>query len=331
MSHLFVTDLENEIDLVESYIQEYLRPAGLNQAVEDILSEVLTGSGKKIRPLLLLLAGRCGDHYQENRDRLCQLGALLEMVHLASLIHDDIVDDSPLRRGRPTIQSRFGKNMAVYAGDLVLSRVMNVLFNNHYMKEGRLFASIIEKMCSGEIGQHDCSFQPNTTVKDYYNNIYGKTAALFEGACMMGASAGGCGANLTAFFGELGKEFGFLFQMGDDLLDYVSGEQEEGKPVHMDFSEGIMTLPVLYAMENKKYRNTILALLQLAQNQQFTERDQKELAIAIEASGGMNKAIRVYKESYCQIDKMIRQIPGKKEQQIFQWIVEKLRLRAIMI
>ena len=133
MSHLFVTDLENEIDLVESYIQEYLRPAGLNQAVEDILSEVLTGSGKKIRPLLLLLAGRCGDHYQENRDRLCQLGALLEMVHLASLIHDDIVDDSPLRRGRPTIQSRFGKNMAVYAGDLVLSRVMNVLFNNHYI------------------------------------------------------------------------------------------------------------------------------------------------------------------------------------------------------
>lgn len=327
MSQLFVAELEKEIKRVDSYIEEYLRPVALNHTVEDILTEILSSSGKKIRPKLLLLAGRCGKDYEKEKDKLCRLGALLELVHLASLIHDDIVDDSPLRRGRKTIQYCFGKDMAVYAGDLVLSRVMKELFSQGYMAEGSIFASIIEKMCSGEIGQYDCMFRTDTTMEQYRKNIYGKTAALFEGACILGASVSGCGDNLTETLGDIGKEFGLLFQMRDDLLDYISDEEEEGKPILMDFREGILTFPILYTMEDPANRLKIGRLLESAKAEKLNDTDLMELHSLIKNSGGMDQAILEYKTFHAQVEGRIQKIPGKTEQRIFRMMLKKLQLR----
>lgn len=326
MSQLLIPELEKEIFLIDSYIGEYLSPVAFNHAVEEILTEIQASRGKKIRPKLLLLAGRCGRDYERERDKIYRLGALLELIHLASLIHDDIVDDSPLRRGRRTIQDRFGKDMAVYAGDLVLSRVMKELFSCGYMEEGSLFAAIIEKMCSGEIGQYDCMFRPDITVEDYCSNIYGKTAALFEGACILGASVSGCDPGLTETLGQIGKEFGLLFQMRDDFLDFVSEEKEEGKPIQMDFREGILTLPVLYAVEEEEYRGIICDLMESAKAGRFTDRHREDLSSCIRASGGMRKAADTYDDLLFRVRNRIRKIPGQKEQEIFQMILEKLML-----
>lgn len=324
MSQFLIPDLKEEMVLTERFITEYLAPVSLNQTVDHIFSHVLSARGKRIRPQLLLLAGRYGKHYHEKREGLCRLGALVELVHLASLIHDDIVDDSPLRRGRPTVQAHFGKDMAVYAGDLVLSRAMQILFSEKFYEAGKWFGITIEKMCTGEIGQYARKFQPETGIEDYRRNIYGKTAALFELACRLGASEAGCDRELSAFLESIGRNFGILFQMRDDLLDYLSVEEKEGKPTGRDFEEGILTLPVLYALEAQDYADEIRKLIRLAKEGDFHGEERKRLSALIRESGGMKKALRDYRELSHELARQVGHLPAQKETKMFAAILEKL-------
>ena len=145
------TVLSKERELVERELQEFLRAEGSVSQIGDILEDVRNSGGKRLRPQLLLLAAQFGPHYEEKRERLCSLAALVEMVHAASLIHDDIVDDSPLRRGKPSIQAKYGKDRAVYAGDLLLSRIVKELFRERFYAVGELFGRAVE-----EIGRASC-------------------------------------------------------------------------------------------------------------------------------------------------------------------------------
>ena len=185
-------EMVQEMEQVEAYLAEYLRDPGYGGAVGRILRDAEQSRGKRLRPRLLLLASRYGKDFAAARDRLCRLGALVELVHMASLIHDDIVDDAPLRRGLPTAQAKYGKDVAVYAGDLLLSRIVRSLFRDGFIRVGEMFGEAVEAMCIGEIGQMECRWNACTTVDRYMRNIYGKTAALCRLACRAGAAESGC-------------------------------------------------------------------------------------------------------------------------------------------
>ena len=223
---------------------------GAGSAGQMILRDMEMSRGKRLRPRLLLMASRYGSEFQGSRSRLCRLGALVELVHMASLIHDDIVDDAPLRRGMPTTQSKYGKDMAVYAGDLILSRIVQSLFRDGFMRVGAYFGDTVEAMCLGELGQMEYRGREDITVDQYMSNIYGKTAALCRLACVAGAVESGCSDEVTSQLEQLGINFGYMFQIRDDLLDFISTSAEEGKPTQVDFREGIYTLPVIYAMQD---------------------------------------------------------------------------------
>ena len=161
-------ELQQEMEQVEKYLSDCLRDPGYGGAVGNILRDMQMSKGKRLRPRLLLMASRYGDGQEPGRrEKLCRLGALVELVHMASLIHDDIVDDAPLRRGLPTTQSKYGKDMAVYAGR----------------------------------GREDI------TVEQYMHNIYGKTAALCRLACLAGAVESGCSEDVQAQLEQLGINF----------------------------------------------------------------------------------------------------------------------------
>jgi len=215
--------------------------------VDNVFSSVRNSRGKMIRPQLLLLAARFGPHYQDRQRNLCKLGAMVEIVHMASLIHDDIIDDSPLRRSRPTLQHKYGKDMAVVAGDFMISRVLRYLAEEQLMQEALNIGRTIEEMCRGELRQMACRWDTKTTIDAYLRNIHGKTVALFVEAVQMGARGSGASADLSDCLTAIGEHVGYMFQMRDDLLDFISAEDAEGKPVHRDFADGIYTLPVLYA------------------------------------------------------------------------------------
>ncbi|MDO5131520.1 MAG: polyprenyl synthetase family protein [Eubacteriales bacterium] len=283
-------ELQLEMEKVEQELSDYLRDPGYGNAVGRILRDLGESRGKRLRPRLLLMAGRYGPLFPDVRDRLCRLAALVELVHMASLVHDDIVDDAPLRRGMPTTQAKYGKDMAVYAGDLLLSRIVQSLFRDGFGSVGAFFGQTVETMCLGELGQMECRFREDVTVRQYMENIYGKTAALCRLACLAGAAESGCSGEVQTRLEELGINFGYMFQIRDDLLDFTSDAAREGKCTHMDFREGILTLPVLYAMENEDARPGIVCLIREAKAGRFDENQAKRLAELVTSSGGLRRA-----------------------------------------
>ena len=319
--------IDQELSRVEEYYLEYLKSDGAASQVGDVLSDISHSGGKRIRPRLLLLSARCGPLYEDRRDRVCRLAALVEMVHAASLIHDDIVDDSPLRRGKPTIQSKYGKDRAVYAGDLLLSRIVRHLFSDHFEDVGDLFGKAVEDMCIGELIQMHNLFNPGATVKEYYRSIYGKTAALCRLACEAGAIESGCSPSDVEALSAAGENFGYLFQIRDDILDFISDEREQGKPTQSDFRGGIMTLPVLYVLEKGgRGREAVESLLKKASDGTFSDSDEAELCLVVKKNGGLTQAMLDMETYALKALDAIGALQECETGKIFRTMVEALKL-----
>ena len=257
-----VRDMADEwMEEVEGYIDFFSsHPFGGTQ-VGDVLDDAAATRGKMVRPRLLLLAGEFGPEYETARDRLCKLAAMVELTHMASLIHDDIVDEAPCRRGSPSMQAKYGKDAAVYAGDFLMSRISYHIAREELNRSGAVLAKTVEEMCAGEIGQALCRYREDVSVQDYLRNIHGTTAARFMAACRMGAMESGCDAATVRTLELFGECLGILFQLRDDLLDFTSDLLTIGKAVHKDFQDGIYTMPVLCALEQPGGREALLPLM----------------------------------------------------------------------
>lgn len=326
MKYLELAGLSEDMLQVEENLREFLDTGERSHALAEIIREQLEIRGKRLRPLLVLLSGRLGDPDPRTRSRLCKTAALIEMVHMASLIHDDIVDDSPLRRGRPSVQAKYGKDMAVYAGDFFLSRILQILMRENLTETGMLFGRTVESMCWGEIGQLAGYFDTSMTADRYLENIYGKTVAVCELACVSGGREGGCSDETVGQLLQLGNSFGFLFQIRDDLLDFLSEEQAEGKPVHTDLREGILTLPVLCALECEESREQITGLIERFHRGEGTDTEMQRLDALIRQSGGMEQAVRIMENYGATAERSIRQLPACDAREALAAVIQMLRL-----
>jgi len=291
--------------------------------VADVFSSVRGTRGKMIRPILLFLAARFGPSYKGTRERLCKLAALTEIVHMASLIHDDIIDDSPLRRGRSTVQARFGKDIAVYAGDFMLSRVMSALAREGLQRSGEILGRTIEEMCRGELGQMACRWDTETTIDAYLKNICGKTAALFIAAAQIGAIECGCDDRDVGYLAGIGENLGYMFQMRDDMLDFISDESREGKPVHKDFSDGIYALPVLYAFGTGSGGRLRVIAAQNADAPDYYE-NLAEAGELIRGSGGLKFTAAQIKKHAIQARRQLVSIPKRDASAVIGHIITSL-------
>lgn len=242
-----------------------------------ILDEALAISGKMLRPALMLM---CAD--MNISDELLDTAAVIELTHTASLLHDDVVDDAPVRRGAPTVQAKYGKRAAVYAGDYLLSGSLRYLMNQGFTKSGERIAACVERMCDGEMKQLANCGNPSVTEQDYFQAIEGKTAALFETACYLGGKLG-CGDEGTAErYAAFGKEIGIMFQLRDDLLDWTGSEETAGKPVNEDFRSGVYTLPAIHTFASPEYGAALRAYAK-----SDASADIHEIRSLVEKSGGI--------------------------------------------
>ncbi len=253
--------IESAMERVKYYIRKITENPIAGTRTGAVLDDALSSSGKMIRPRLLLLCASLGPDFEKNLDRLCMMAALTELTHLASLIHDDIVDDAPSRRGKPSIQGKYGKDAAVYAGDFIIARINYWEAKEHLNNAARILANAVENMCIGEIGQATCRYREDVSTEDYLANIRGKTAILFRSACEIGASEAGCSGEVVERLAGFGENLGIMFQYRDDLLDFTSSEGEIGKETHKDFLEGIYTLPVLNALKDPDGRAKLLPII----------------------------------------------------------------------
>lgn len=283
-----VNGMTDDIVMVEKYFHEYLKAEGAGEPLRQTLQQAASSGGKRLRPIMVLLSARFGTGYEARRERLCKIGALVEMIHLASLVHDDIIDDSPLRRGKPTVQSMYGKDMAVYTGDFILSRMMQNMLQEGLWEEGLVLSRCVGEMCAGEVNQYENQFSVSATKENYFESICGKTAAIFAASCKIGASQGGCGEADVRRLEQLGSHFGVIFQLQDDLNDFMSGEDKEGKPVHVDFKTGIYTLPVLHGFEHPEYGERLRKLAVLAAGGAEDRALIEEMEYLVKKSGGVD-------------------------------------------
>ena len=159
MPKLFAGISDDQVRRVKEYIKLYTQHPFEGTATGAVLDDAASSQGKMIRPRLVLMAGSFGTDRDDVRERLYKLAAVVEMTHLASLIHDDIVDDAPVRRGKPSVQSKYGKNAAVYAGDFLMSRITFYLMREGLNRAGMVIAQAVEEMCAGEIGQAMCRYK----------------------------------------------------------------------------------------------------------------------------------------------------------------------------
>lgn len=299
-------DLQKTVNLMENSL--HLK----NKQVESAILEMIQAGGKLLRPAYQILFAQFGPDKEE--EKTLALAAAIELLHTATLIHDDIVDDADLRRNLPTIRSRFGNSTAVYAGDYLFVSCFKLMANHATsMKSLQMNSRSMEKILDGELGQMDKYYYLEVTVDDYLENISGKTAELFALSCSIGALESGTSQLFAKKAAEIGHNIGMAFQILDDILDYSQASQEIGKPVLEDVRQGIYSLPLLYALaENPKVLKPLLA-----KKSTMTKEDARQVFDWVQASQGVKKAQQLAEDytanAIKEIDKLPNQPTGIKE------------------
>jgi len=235
--------IEAELEAVEDKIREFGRNA--NPLISEVNVYLQEGGGKRVRPALLILVSKLFDY--RGRDHIFW-SAVIETIHTASLVHDDIVDNAVLRRGRDTVHAKWGSNITVLLGDYLYIRSINLALRTRATPIIDVIAEATAQMIEGEIIESSISGRPDVTEAAYLDVLDKKTASLFSAACRIGGLVAGAPPDAVERMGAFGTNLGLAFQIVDDLLDYTSDAETLGKPVLSDFREGRLTLPVLHAL-----------------------------------------------------------------------------------
>ncbi|MDR1568722.1 MAG: polyprenyl synthetase family protein [Streptococcaceae bacterium] len=278
-----------------------------NKAVESAVLEMLNQGGKMLRPAYQLLFSEFGT---PDADKKIALAAAIEMLHTATLIHDDIVDKSTTRRGLPSIAHQFGEDVAVYAGDYLFVTTFKLMANyTDSLKSLQLHSDSMEKILDGELGQMNFRYNLKQTAADYLSNISGKTAELFSLSCAIGAIESSTSHLLASQARDIGKNVGIAFQIIDDYLDYTQTEQVIGKPVLEDMKQGVYSLPLLLALETKLV--TLAPILN--KREAMTDYDATRVEKIIRETNALDKTKEIALEYTNQALKIIQKLPKNAE------------------
>lgn len=248
--------IDTELQAVNELIQQTIKTP--HPSLQSALLTMADNGGKYLRPSLLLLAARAVGKVDE---QTIKLGASIEILHMATLIHDDIIDDSDKRRGAVSIQAAFGKDVAVYTGDLLFTDFFDLMLgaineHDYFVRNAQTMRQIL----NGELGQMGQRFNLKQTLNSYISDVRGKTAALFRLAAEEGAHFAGGNHAQTMALANFAENLGIAFQIVDDLLDYNGGAQMN-KPTLEDLATGVYALPLLLALDKPNLKQQLLPLL----------------------------------------------------------------------
>jgi all-trans-nonaprenyl-diphosphate synthase len=248
-------------------------------------AEHLFGAGgKRIRPAIVLLLSRATMTNQEITTKHRRLAEITEMIHTASLVHDDVIDEAELRRGVPTVHSSFGNRVAVLAGDFLFAQSSWYLANLDNLAVVKLLTEVIMDLAEGEIFQGLNRFDTSLSIEAYLQKSYYKTASLIANSSKAAGLLSGVSPEVATDMYNYGRHIGLAFQIVDDILDFTGTDDSLGKPAVSDLRSGNLTAPVLYALEEKPYLEALI-------DREFAQEDDLNQAIAlVEASQGIERS-----------------------------------------
>jgi geranylgeranyl pyrophosphate synthase len=219
-----------------------------DEFLTEVSSHLIVAGGKRVRPLFAVASAAAGSAEPQVSDDSVRGGVAVELVHLGSLYHDDVIDEAVTRRTVESVNARWGNLTAILAGDFLLAKASEIAASLGTEVAG-LLAATIGRLCEGEVGELRSAFDVGRTEASYLQSIRGKTAALFATACRIGALVGDLSRDAVDALTSYGESYGMAFQIVDDVLDVVASDEELGKPAGHDLVEGVYTLPVLRALD----------------------------------------------------------------------------------
>jgi octaprenyl-diphosphate synthase len=273
--------VENDLADIEKALSDNLNP--YLDLVSEVAGHILFSGGKRLRPLLMVLSARvCG--YNGTYEKT--FSTALEYLHTATLLHDDLVDDASLRRGKPVAHSAWGNSISVLVGDYLLARALSISAGTGSLRVIQILAELTESMSQGEVHQLMRKGDISLTEEEYLEVIRRKTAVLFEAACRVSAIIADAPQKEETALAEYGYNLGIAFQMADDLFDYTLQTSELGKEVGADLREGKLTLPVIHALKRAQSADRDL-MVKIIQDPNFSVNDFRTLIDLLKNYGGL--------------------------------------------
>ncbi|MCF8001028.1 MAG: polyprenyl synthetase family protein [Halanaerobiales bacterium] len=311
----------DELNNFENYFNEKLSSS--NDLITQEMNRLVAAGGKRVRPALLIAVSHLGDF---NKERIWPMAAAIEMIHLATLIHDDVIDKSSKRRGVETTHQKFSNKTAIFMGDFLFARSMEIIldeFGNEKIDEALLrqmknTIKSIKLLCEGEVSQYQRQNKKIPTFKEYLEAIKRKTALLFKASTMLGADLSGMNKYKVYKMGKLGYYMGMSFQLVDDIFDFQEQNNKLGKPQNNDFTQGIYTLPIIYIYgesENQK---------QLDRYLEKPEKYSEEIKRIVHQKGGIEYTKQLAFRYKDKAQKIIDSYKDNKYGEIIYWLTEKI-------
>ncbi|NLW45017.1 MAG: heptaprenyl diphosphate synthase [Syntrophomonadaceae bacterium] len=303
-SHEFFTPIKRELQIME---EELIKAVDTNQPLlKQASGHLIHAGGKRLRPAFVLLTGSC---FTSKIDHLIPMAVAMELVHMATLVHDDVIDNSMSRRGRDTVKARFGNRMSIYSGDYMLAKALHKVGEYCRADLMKIVTETSVKVCQGEIVQLQSAFDVDQGITDYLRRIERKTALLISVACQVGALLAGASPPMVRAMRRFGHYLGMSFQITDDILDFTADESVLGKPTGSDIRQGIITLPALYALRYSPEASGLRAILSSPDN---VARQANRAISIINRSGGIEYSQKVAEKYINKAQLMLEQIPSSQ-------------------
>ncbi len=281
---LLYADLKSDIEVIEKELETALNSS--SHLLNDASLHLLQAGGKRIRPVFVLLSAKMGRY---EIDRVKHIAVPLELIHMASLVHDDVIDDSEMRRGERTVKAQWNNRVAMYTGDFIFARALEHVTVIEHPRVHQILARTMVEIVNGEVIQIEDKFRLDQNIKDYFRRIKRKTALLIESSCELGAIVGGVEPENVRRLKRYGYFVGMSFQIVDDILDFTATDKELGKPAGSDLLQGNITLPALLLKDDPHVRPYIDKVIEGT----LTESDRKELLKLVRKSDAILEAAKI--------------------------------------
>ncbi|TEB07029.1 Heptaprenyl diphosphate synthase component 2 [Pelotomaculum schinkii] len=298
----FFEDIATELQMVEKELSVVVKTP--NPLLTETSTHLLNAGGKRLRPALCLFGAK---FYNFNPQRILPLATALELIHMATLVHDDVVDASLTRRGKPTVKAMWGNSISTHIGSYLFAKSLILIARYEYAPLiSIVLASTSVNMGEGEIQQIAASFDVKQSFRDYLYRINRKTAMLIAASAQLGAVA--CGAPKSVYYPlyRYGHGVGMAFQITDDILDMVADQQELGKPIGSDLRQGIITLPVIYALDSARQKDR---LRELVAKPEKDEDEMQEAISIITNSGAIERSFELVGKYINRAKQALKELP----------------------
>ncbi len=309
--------LNSDINIIEKELEETIQPK--SPLLRQASMHTLQAGGKRIRPVFVLLAGKFG-HYDIHVMK--NVAVALELIHMASLVHDDVIDDADLRRGQPTVKSKWDNKIAMYTGDFVFALALELMTNIEKPAAHKILANTIVEVTVGEIQQIKDKYRFDQNLRDYLRRIKRKTALLIAVSCQLGAIAAGVEEDVHKKLYRFGYYVGMSYQIIDDILDFTSTEKELGKPAGSDLLQGNITAPALYAMEDPEVRREIAKV-----HEEMDSEDIAKIISLIKQTGAIEKSIALSDHYLDKAIAVLDELPENKAKKTLRDIAKSIGRR----